>query len=196
MPIIAGRASAAYGAGFSRVVTAAFAPVGAFEAISSVTVPSGGVTSVNFVGISNAYSHLQVRMTVRDNYADPSGDIQMLINNQSAPIYAIQTLSGDRATAYGGAETVAAVNRIARSGAANSGTSIFGAGIVDIYDANSNIKNKSVQAFTGVDVNTAGYLSYRSMLCLDLTPVTSLAFSSRYGTSISQYSTISLYGVK
>jgi hypothetical protein len=36
-------------------------PDGAFDALSTVTVPSGGAASITFAGIPNTYKHLQIR---------------------------------------------------------------------------------------------------------------------------------------
>jgi hypothetical protein len=181
--------------GISGHLTPAFSYTGDYYALGSVTVPSGGLTSVKFSGIpQTGFDHLELRISAADNYADPSGDMMMVFNDDTGSNYASMALTGNRANAYAGAETYANLHRIVRVGAANA-PGYFGGGIVSILDYNST-KNKSIRAFTGIDVNTEGYVSYRSQFWNSSSSINSITLTSRYGTTISEFSKLSLYGVK
>ena len=44
-----------------------WSPTGAYEPLASITVPSGGLSSIVFGSIPQTYKHLQVRMIMSHN---------------------------------------------------------------------------------------------------------------------------------
>ena len=65
MPIIAGRASAAYGAGFGKVLGGStFEIQGSYDAIGSVTTTGSTTQIVTLSGIPTNYRHLEIRATM------------------------------------------------------------------------------------------------------------------------------------
>ena len=188
MPIIATRASAAYGAGFSRVVTAAYAgPFGAYDALASSTL-STATASVVFAGIPSGYKHLQLRI----NYAASAGGIlKMHFNGDTGANYTGHILAGDGASAYGGVPS-SSPNALCITYSA--GTS-FGATIVDILDYANTNKYKVTKTLSGSDRNGSGDFEIDSGLWLNTSAVTSLTISHQNG-NISSLSSLALYGVK
>lgn len=166
-----------------------------FELITRTTL-STSASSVVFSSIPGTYKHLQIRLTGRGNYADPTDDVQMIFNNDTTSSYVFAGLSGDGSTAYGGGGTYGTTNRTSRLGGANAASSIFGVGIIDILDYTNTNKFKTGRLITGVDLNGAGYLDLRSLLWGSTSAITQIALTSRYGTSLSANSTFALYGIK
>jgi hypothetical protein len=200
MPIIAGRASAAYGAGFGKVLDgAAFAPVSAFDALATVTVPSGGVSSITFAGIpQTVYSHLQIRAIFRDNRSNSgAGSYADLTFNGVTSGYAYHQQYGAGPSALGsaanGSYSGIEVTRVADAGTTSG---VFGATIIDILDYASTSKNKTVRASGGFDNNGTGVIYVYSGLATITSSIYSLTITDGGGTLFSQHSSFSLYGVK
>jgi hypothetical protein len=167
-----------------------------YESIASTTVGSGGSASVTFSSIAGTYSHLQVRFLGRDNRASTQDTLLVRFNSDSSSNYRIHYLLGDGSTASAGgfASTGIEVYRIA---AASSGTSVFGAGVIDILDYTSTNKNKTTRSLAGLDRNGSGELALGSGLWY-ATPaaITSITLLPTNGTLFSEYSSFALYGIK
>lgn len=202
MPIIAGRASAAVGAGFSRVVAAAYAgPFGAYDSLATVTL-SAATATVTFAGIPAGYKHLQVRYLVKSARTNvPLDELNLSFNGDSSSIYAQHALFGDGASAT--SNYLTSQNNIELGsgfiGDAYSGSQ-FGVGVVDILDYSSSSKTKVVRMIGGVDMNGtlggfAGRVGLGSGLWNNTSSVTSLTFYAEIGNII-EHSQFALYGVK
>jgi hypothetical protein len=189
MPIIAGRASAAYGAGFSRVVTAPFTPVGSYDALGSVTVGAGGLSEITFSGIpQTGYSHLQIREISKTTSGTDSG---ITINGGTAAVYR-HHLAGDGSGVSSFSATASAFIMFS---AGSTGTNIFSASVVDFLDYSSSTKNKTVRSLSGRDLNGSGLLGIASALFNTTNPITSITLTPGSG-NFAQYTQFALYGVK
>jgi hypothetical protein len=202
MPIIAGRASAAYGAGFAAVTGPVpyAGPFGDFDSLATVTVPSGGLTSITFADIPNTYKHLQIRIMARSDSGTGGLDFIRAKFNGDAT-------SGNYYGHYlygSGASTSAAAVAGATSGlpicevANNTNTAnAYAVGIADILDYANTSKNKTTRSLTGGDFNdsSGGILSI-SGLYMSTNAITSIELVSASGTGFIQYSDFALYGVR
>ena len=173
-----------------------WSPEGAYDALATVTVGSGGVASVSFVGIPSGYKHLQLRFLGRDNRASTLDTILMRFNSDTGSNYRIHYLAGDGSSASAGgfAGTGIEVYRITGSSAT---ASIFGAGVVDILDYTSTTKNKTTRSLAGADLNGSGEVVFGSGLWY-ATPaaITSVTLTPTNGSLFSEYSSFALYGAK
>jgi hypothetical protein len=203
MPIIAGRASAAYGAGFATVSgPLPFAPASAFDALSTVIVPSGGLSSITFAGIpQTGYSHLQLRVFAKTNRATFGRDDYVLrFNNDSSSAYAVHYLFGDGATVT----SAAYLSQTSTAGgyiAANGGANFFGGGVTDILDYTNTNKYKTTRNLTGVDHNgtiasLGGIVNLTSGLWMNLSSINRIDVLQSNGTGFLEFSHFALYGVK
>jgi hypothetical protein len=199
MPIIAGRASAAYGAGFAAVTTVPFEPIGAFDALGTVTVPGGGLASITFAGIpQTGYSHLQIRAIFRDNRSNSgAGSYADLTFNGVTSGYAYHQLYGTGSGTPGAAAnsnySAIEVTRVADAGTTSG---VFGATVIDILDYTNASKNKTVRAIGGYDNNGAGTVYVYSGLATITSFIHSLTIADGGGTLFSEHSQFALYGVK
>ena len=191
MPIIAGRASAAYGAGFGKVLSAVpSGPISAFDALGTVIVPSGGLSSITFAGIpQTGYSYLQVRAT--HLYAS-AANLKAVFNNGSFSNDRSHFLYSEGTTVTGSTDTAGPIISF-QSGTTSTS---FCAAIWDFLDYNSSSKNKTMRGFVGQDVNGSGIVGVVSALAATTSPINAITFSYVSGVTILADSQFALYGVK
>lgn len=171
-----------------------WAPNGAYDALSTVTVGATSVSSISFVGIPQGYKHLQIRLLARsDQFSEPG--LRMRFNSDSGNNYASHRLAGNGSVAY--AQSYAPGNFIANYGpaGATSGTNVFGANIIDILDYSSTNKNKTVRILSGLDMNGTGTVALYSGLWMNSTNGVSSIYMETDSNWV-QHSTFALYGVK
>jgi hypothetical protein len=201
MPIIAGRASAAYGSGFGAVTTIPYqGPFGAYDALATVTVPSGGLASVTFAGIPTGYKHLQIRYSARTANSYQFDFTNMIFNDDSTNnTYLNHMFSGNGASAQ--SEYFGIGGGLYGMGitAGNTNTSgVFGTGVIDILDYSNTNKNKTIKAFSGFnnnDSNNGRQVALSAGLWLNTQAVNVINLNGN-GANLLQNSTFALYGVK
>lgn len=170
-------------------------PEGAYDALATVTVPSGGVASVTFAGIPTGYKHLQVRLFAKTNTAPNFYDtIVMRLNSDTASNYSYHFIEGyNSSISSQNATSMGFMQFYSIGGNANS--SMFGAQIIDLLDYQNTNKFKTLRQLGGFDGNTAGgSLYFSSGLWQSTSAITSITFSN--SQTFSQYSSFALYGVK
>jgi len=165
---------------------------GNYDALGTVTVPAGGVSSITFAGIpTTGYTHLQLRVT-----AVAPGEINHLLqfNGDTAANYSWHELygTGTTATAANGA------NVTAIKGGYNGGT-LPAPTVIDILDYTNTNKYKTTRGLAGSDNNTGSnnYILFRSGSWRSTSAINSINISTTgVGGAFSQYSQFALYGVK
>lgn len=172
-----------------------WAPAGAYDSLATVTVPSGGAASIEFVGIPTGYKHLQIRGIAKST-GGGTEDFRLQLNGVTSG-YAVHGLygtgTGSGASNSGTSQTsiVQPYNFAVYSG----GTSIFGAVIYDILDYANVNKFKTVRTFGGADVNGSGTVGLYSGLWQDTSAVTSIKLFAT-SNNLAQHSQFALYGAK
>ena len=178
--------------------------VGAFDALSTVVVPSGGLSSVTFSGFpQTGYTNLQIRYMVKSTRTSsvPLDELNLRMNGDSNGNYAQHCLFGNGSAAN--ANSLTGQNNIELGSGFigdNETGSQFGVGVVDILDYASSSKTKVVRMLGGVDMNGVvlsygGRVGLGSGLWNNTSPITSLTFYAENGNLV-QYSSFALYGVK
>ena len=187
------------GTGAASAASNSVTPVvpNAYESIATVTVGSGGSSTVTFSSIPGTYAHLQVRYVARSGRArTANGSLYIQLNGNyltaSHRLFGTTTASADAAS--GGLDNGGGQLFVPGSTAA---ASIFGPGVIDILDYASTNKTKVYRALNGDDLNGEGYAAISSGLWNSTSAITSITFGSvDGGTNIPQYSTFALYGIK
>lgn len=164
-----------------------WSPAGAYDALATVTVGSGGVSSITFTGIPTGYKHLQIRAAVQSTGAFW---FQTQINGDTSTNYASHALyaNGSSVSAFGTATGVASYGYTGLIEA--DGLSAL---IIDFLDYANTTKNKTVRSLWGNDRNGAGNIGINSFFRPSQTEAIS---SIKISGTFSQYSTFALYGVK
>lgn len=178
----------------SQISGRLWAPAGAYDALASVTVPSGGAATINFAGIPTGYKHLQIRAIARTTQAVSEPSLYYRFNSDTGTNYSNHRLAGSGSSAY--AQSYTSANAIANYGPAGAsmGANIFGTNIVDILDYANTSKNKTVRILSGVDSNGGGTVAMYSAAWYSTNAITSISIFS--DNDFTQYSQFALYGVK
>ena len=172
-------------------------PQGAYDALSTVTVPSGGLASVTFAAIPNTYKHLQLRVMARSTVGGSEDSSLLRLNGDSGSNYFWHFLFGNGASANasnpGASSTFIYPYAIPASGfLANS----FGVQVIDILDYSSSSKNTTVRTLAGYENNsTGGRIALTSGAWFNTSAVNSLTFTAG-SANLAEYSQLTLFGVK
>lgn len=181
-----------------------FTLVGNYDALATVIVPSGGVSSITFAGIpQTGYAHLQIRYTGKSDRTNVSLDELNLAINGATSTYNSHVLWGDGASTYGTSLSGGTYMQLGYGFFGSSQTiGQPSSGIVDIIDYANTNKNKVVRTLNGVDNNGGssnpnfpGRIGLSSGLWQSTSAINSLTFTLAAG-NFTQYSTFALYGVK
>jgi hypothetical protein len=165
---------------------------GEFDALGTVTVPSGGVSSITFAAIPQEYKHLQLRTFSAS--ATPGDPIVRLNGDTGSNYYGnlmYGTGAGTPANYFPGVSTGLPWAIGNNPSVANA----FGIAILDLLDYSSTTKQKPARSFFGYDNNGSGQINYSHGLWTNTNAITSLTVVPNTG-NLSQYSSYALYGVK
>jgi hypothetical protein len=166
-----------------------------FNSISTVTVGSGGASTITFNSIPATYSHLQIRGVARGSGTTSFG-VLMRFNGDTASNYSSHRLDGNGTTATGGANSsVGAMytNLMMPKSSANS--NVFGAAVFDILDYSNVNKFKSVNTIFAFDTNGSGQVGLGSGNWRSTSAISSITLVPE-SDNFAQYSTFALYGIK
>jgi len=164
-----------------------------YELIESVFVasPAASVSFNNLDQYATEYKHLQIRAAMKTNHGATWEIGQIRFNGDSASNYATHTLAGNGSTLVSNASANASSMSYFTAGTTTA--SAFGGLVVDVLDAYSNSKNKTLRMLSGY-----GSVEIRlsSGVWINVNPITSATLSPVFGTSISSGSRFSLYGIR
>ena len=168
---------------------------GDYDAIDVATVGAGGVAEITFTGIPSNYKHLQIRGVGRTTAATTDANTNIRFNGDTGTNYSVHYKFGNGAgMAAGGGGNTNAIDTVRLTGA-NSTADTFGAGIIDIFDYSSAVKNKTVHTVGGNDQNGTNLTIEFSGSWMNKTPIVSISLKPSSG-SFSQYTSYALFGVK
>ena len=174
-----------------------------FESIQTVTVGSGGQSSISFSSIPSTYKHLQIRALSRGTDAGNGGTgIRMRFNNDTASNYSWHLLTAYQGASGGvsaGVGTTQTGMLIAEQSTAGNAASIFTGFVTDILEySNTNIY-KTARSLSGYDISgsTSGYnyLDFMSSNWRSTSAVNQIDLFCQAG-NFAQYSSFALYGIK
>ena len=173
-------------------LTPPFTLQGNYDALATVTVPSGGLSSITFAGIpQTGYSHLQIRYIARNSSL--SSNTVMTFNSDTASNYSTHYLVGNGTSPSAGA--VSNSSFIYTDVLTQSSTS-FAPTIVDILDYANTSKNKTARSLSGIDLNGSGTIWLASGAWRNTTAINSITLKISDNFAFAQYSQFALYGVK
>jgi len=173
-----------------------------YSSISTVTVGSGGASSITFSSIPSTYTHLQIRGIAQSAATTFIEDGKIQFNGDTGSNYIRHALMGNGASAaaYSTSSTGILVDAMV-SGTVSGTANIFADSIIDILDYTNTNKNKTVRVLNGVDFNGApfsgngGRVTLTSGLWTNTAAITSITISGA-NFNLNQYSSFALYGIK
>ena len=175
--------------GYGGLVT--FGVPTSYESIATVTVGSGGSSSISFTSIPSTYTHLQIRATMIN--ASNNYSIKIRFNSDTSTNYSAHQITGTGSAVLAGAESSV---DIALIGVGANNTSLYSAGMVtDILDYANTNKYKTVRSLSGGDGNGSGQIKLCSAGWRSTSAITSI-FINADGSTFNQYTHFALYGIK
>lgn len=174
----------------------ATASLTAYESIATVSVGSGGTTSVNFTSIPSTYKHLQIRYIAQLATGTGFDRARITLNANSSAIYNDHSVYGNGSSVSAGGGSGGASNAVVGSFPYGGYTNIFGTGIIDILDYQNTNKYKTVRILSATDTNGAGEVWFQSFLFSSTAAITSFEFGYNGSAKYNQYTHLALYGIK
>ena len=168
-----------------------------YTLISSVTVGSGGASSIDFTSIPATYTDLLLKVSTRSD-RNTGGWTNMFIrfNNDSSAIYSDRYVYGTGATVYSGSDASATWSQIGESNQTNTATNVFSS--TDIYISNyagSNYKSVSIDSTT--EQNATDVRQYlTAALWSSTSAINRVTVLPAATFNWVQYTTAYLYGIK
>lgn len=163
-----------------------------YESIATVTVGSGGSSSVTFSSIPSTYTHLQIRLIGQISSFEA---FLYTFNSDSSASYTRHRLLGNGTSASAGNSYGNTSGAILPGAGFPTTANIFGAVVMDILDYTNTNKYKTVKALGGYDANGSGAFEIDSNLWMNTTAINSITIVPGAG-NITQYSSFALYGIK
>jgi len=156
-----------------------------YESIATVTVGSGGTSTISFSSIPSTYKHLQLRCLIK-----ATGAVNPLVrlNSDSGNNYYWHGLYGTGSAAGAnngggyGSDMILAYS-----------DNQWGGVISDILDYTNTNKNTTIRNLGGCDTNGGGQIALNSGFWNNTAAVNSISIT---GTTFQQYSSFALYGIK
>lgn len=173
------------------------ATAGSFESIATVTVGSGGSSSVTFSSIPGTYTHLQLRgigRTARTGSYNDALYVYFNTDTGSQTNYSAHILYGDGSTAQAQGNT--SNSGITTVAASDCTSGVFSGFVIDILDYSNTNKYKTVRTLAGFDNNGQGQIRLGSTLWRNTAAITDLKLDNSVVNNISQYSSFALYGIR
>lgn len=176
---------------------AAFAPDGAYDALATVIVPSGGLANITFTGVPTGYKHLQIRgfMYGSSTGASPA----MRFNGDTGANYQTHALAGagsgtPGAYAYTSTRNTNILSLVINGVSTGTSPSV---GIWDILDYSDTNKYKTTRTLIGYDANGSGEVDFTSGAWRNTNAISSITLLLEGGSATyGNYSSFALYGVK
>jgi hypothetical protein len=163
-----------------------------YESISTVTVGSGGQSTITFSSIPSTYKHLQIRAIAKSAGAFTQGRVK--VNSDTSSVYTLHQITGNGSTvtSNGYANEAGPVTIPIRM---PDTASIFGVIVMDILDYQNTNKFKTIRTLGGADLNGSGSMILSSNLFRSTSAISQLDFDGN-GENFAQYSQFALYGIK
>jgi hypothetical protein len=162
-----------------------------YESIETVTVGSGGASSVTFSSIPSTYTHLQIRMLARYTSAGAT-QFPVRFNSDSGANYSDHALRGNGSAASAGADLSETSMFFDRLPSTSETANVFAGIIIDVLDYANTNKYKTVRTLGGYDNNGSGMIALNSGAWRSTAAVNTIAFN----VAVAQYSSFALYGIK
>ena len=167
-----------------------------YSSIQTVTVGSGGASSVTFSSIPSTWTHLQIRAMARSTESGSTNTNAFFqFNGDTGSNYSEHQLAGDGSSASASAGTSQVWAYTGLTTGNSSSANMYGAFIVDVLDYANGNKNKTIKTLSGNDQNGSGYVLLRSGAWYSTSAISSIVITPG-GGSWQQYTQFALYGIK
>jgi hypothetical protein len=165
-----------------------------FVKIQTVTVGSGGTSAIDFTSIPQTYTDLKIVASLRSNRSAALGDTPAIKFNTSSSNFTNRYIFGQGSgtpASYADADS-----GLGTMPAPNATASVFG--FLEVYIPNyTSANNKSFSTESTMENNaTTSYAIIMANLWAQTAAITSISIFSQTSSTILEYSTATLYGIK
>ena len=170
-----------------------------YESIATVTVGSGGSSSIDFTSIPSGYQHLQIRGILRTTETGATYDgnlVRMRFNGDTGSNYTMHSIVGYGDGIFADAAANVAYMEFARTAINGNSSSMFAVAVADILDYKDTNKYKTMRTLSGVDLNGGGRVYLSSNLWRSTSAITDIKIYPSSTFSFVQYTQFALYGIK
>jgi hypothetical protein len=153
------------------------------------------ITFSSLATYSSSYKHLQIRYVTRSTRAAGADNLAVRLNGVTGGSYSHHRLYGDGSSvaSYAGSSATYILGDSTTGNTATSGA--FSAGVIDILDAYSSTKNKTVRILCGHSVSGAQAIELVSGGFYSTDSITSAQIYALTG-SLAANTRMSIYGIK
>jgi hypothetical protein len=163
-----------------------------YTLISSVTVGSGGSSSIDFTSIPSTYTDLQILCSLKTSFSGAQWGQVYLKFNTSSSSFSNQNLYGNGSSASSGSD-LTTTGGFATTGG-TGGTNAFANNSIYISNyASSNYKSYSVNSAPEMNA-TSSLMILGANLWSNTAAINAISIVD-YNASFVQYSTVYLYGI-
>ena len=167
---------------------------GSYESIATVTVGSGGQSTITFSSIPSTYKNLQIRGIVRNTGGAGGDNLYMRYNGDTATNYTAHFMHTSGANAAVDSIYPWEIMLPAFIPTNDQTANIYCSFIIDILDYADTNKFKTFKSLSGFDLNTSGKVGLFSGLWRNTNAISSITFVC--SNNFIQYSEFALYGTK
>ena len=168
-----------------------------YEAIATVTVGSGGASSIAFSSIPNTFTDIKLVISARTNQSAYNDNSIVLFNSDAGANYTTRRVNAEGSTVD--SSTATSQNGLYylnfNGSSATSNTFCNNEMYIPNYTS-SNQKSFSVDRAIENNSSTENLLSIFAGIWTGTAAITSISIAPFYGTSFDQHSTATLYGIK
>jgi hypothetical protein len=172
-----------------------------YESISTVTVGLLGASSIDFTSIPSTYKHLQIRAVTRRVFAQTfAGSLGAQFNGDTGNNYYISHRINGRGDGlvYPAGSSVSSYCLVGYTAGGSMRASLYTPAVTDLLEYSSTNKTKVLRGITGSmaqSTNTDNDVAVISSMWNSTAAISSIRLFA-VGTDITQFSTVSLYGIK
>ena len=167
-----------------------------YNLISTVTVGSGGASSIEFTSIPQTYTDLQLLVSSRSNRATEIRDEIFVRFNSNTSSYSVRTLRGSGSAAGSGTGGVSTALSRLDMPASGATANVFGSMSMYIPNYTSANQKSTSTEITMENNATESFMFIHAGLWANTAAITSITMTFEVGTLFVQYSSASLYGIK
>lgn len=164
-----------------------------FTKIASVSVGSGGASSIDFTSIPSTYTDLCIKISTRTNRAAYDEVLKISFNGSSSNFsWRLLNGSGSSVNSYNGTTNIMAGRSVSATGTASTFSNN------EVYIPNyAGSTNKSFSVDAVVDNNSAtdNDLDLHAGLWSNTAAINQITLTPDTGATLQQYSTATLYGI-
>jgi hypothetical protein len=179
------------------ILSSAGSGFGTYELIQTQILGSN-TASITFSGLgayADTYKHLQIRLTGKTTRVQIGANIVLRFNGDTGSNYSWHSLIGNGSIVTSIASASTTLMLGAWVAGANTTANAFGAGVIDILDAYSTTKNKTMRTLNGL---SGGEVNIRlgSGLWRNTNAITSVTIFDADSTNLVTGSRFSIYGIR